>query len=72
MVGGDVEEHGNVGVEIIHVFKLEARKLDYIHVVVLASHLQGQTAAHVAGQAHVDAGVLEYVIGEQCGGGLAV
>ena len=33
MVGRDVHNHGDVGLELIHVVELEAAQLDYIHIV---------------------------------------
>ena len=40
--------------------------------MVLGSHLQRQAAAHVAGQAHVEARLLEDMVGELGGSGLTV
>ena len=40
--------------------------------MLLACHLKGHAAAHVACEAHVDACVFEYVVSEECGGGLSV
>ena len=48
MIGSDVEDHGDIGMEIIHVFKLKARKLYHIYVVVLPRHLKGEAPAYVA------------------------
>ena len=72
MIGRDVEQHGHIGLELIHVVQLETAQLDDIHIVMLGSHLQGQAATHVSGQAHVQAGLLEDMIGQLGGRGLAV
>ena len=72
MVGGDVEHHGDIGAEVIHIVELKRTQLDDIHLVGLAAHLVGQRAADVAGQAAVDAGAAQYVVDEAGGGGLAV
>ncbi len=72
VVGRDVHYHGYVGMEAVHVFELEGAKLDYIDVMLVVGYLQCEALSHVARQAHVDAGVLEYMVGEQGSGGLAV
>ena len=39
MVGCDVEQHGNMCLKAIHVFKLEAAQLDNIPIVCTLCHL---------------------------------
>ena len=53
VVGRDVEQHGDIGLEVVHVVELETAQLDDVVVVVAGSHLQGQTLAHVTGQAYL-------------------
>ena len=65
-------DDGYAGLEVIHVLKLKARKFDHIDVVVLAGHLQGHALADVAGESDVEPGSLEYMVGQQGSGGLAV
>ena len=72
VVGRDVHYHGHVGLEVVHVLQLERAEFDYVHVVVLAGHLQRQALAYVAGQSDVHARLTQNVIGEQGSGGLAV
>ncbi len=72
MVGRNIQNHCNVGLEVVHVVELERAKFNHVHIVVFARHLQGQTLAHVSGQAHIEACVAEYVVCEQSGGGFTV
>ena len=72
MVGRDVEYHGYVGLEVVHVVELEAAQLHHVDVVRVACHLISQADAHVSGQGGVDACLGEDVVGEHGGGGLAV
>ena len=69
MVGGDVKHHSHIGLEVIHVFKLETAQLDYIHIVMLKCHLPSKALAYIAGQTDIHTRVFQDVIGEQgCGG----
>ena len=72
VVGGDVENHGHVGAETVHVFKLETRELDDVDVVGIAGHLQSKAFANVSGEPDVYAGVLKNMVCEKSGGGFAV
>ena len=72
MVGGDIEHHGYVSLELIHVFKLKTAQLNHIHVVMVTSHLKGETLADITGKSHVDTGILKNMVSEQCGSGLTV
>ena len=72
MVGSDVEQHGDVGFEVIHVVELETAQLNHIDIVVGCRHLICEACPHVSSQAHVQAGVLEDVVGKHCGCCLAV
>ena len=57
MVGSDVEYHGYIGPELVHVLQLEARQFYHIYVVLVAGHLQREALPHVPGETHVDTGV---------------
>ena len=72
MVGSDVEHHGDVGLEVVHVFELERAQLDDIDVVVLARNLQGEATAYVAGESDIYTGLTQYVVCQQCCSGLSV
>ena len=72
MVGRDVEEHGYVGAEAVHVVELEGGELDDVAGMGCLGHLQGQAVANVAGQAHVGSCLAQYVVDERGGGGFAV
>ena len=48
MVGSDVHQYGNVGLEVIHVVELEAAELYHIVVVVILCHLQRKALAYIA------------------------
>ena len=39
VVGRDVEQHGDISLEFIHVVELETAQLNDIHVMVLGRHL---------------------------------
>ena len=72
VVGRDIEYHGYVGLEVIHIVKLEARQLYDVYGVRVKGHLQGQAFANVACQAYVESGTAQDMVGEQGSGGLAV
>ena len=72
MVRSDVGQYGYVCLEGVHSVQLEAAELDHVVVKVLGSHLVGVALADVAGQAHVQPRVLEHIVYQRCGGGLAV
>ena len=65
MVGRDVQQDGNVGVEVVHVVELERAKLYDVVFVRILSHLQRKRASDVARQAHVVACRLEDMIDER-------
>ena len=64
MVGGDVEQHGNIGAEVVHVVELERREFDDVVFMWVFSHLQSQRTSDVSGQSHVVACLAEDVIDE--------
>ena len=72
VVGGDVEQHGYVGFEVIHVVELETAEFHYVDIVRLACYLVCQRISYVAGQPGVDSGVGQYVVCQHGGGGFAV
>ena len=72
MVGRDVEQHGDVGAEVVHVIQLERRELDDVVFVRFLGHLQGQRVANVTSQTGIVACGLEDVVDEARRGGLSV
>ena len=72
MVGSDVEQDGDVGMEVVHVVELERAKLDDIVFVWILSHLQCERASDVACKSCVIACCLEDVVDERRGCGLAI
>ena len=72
VVGRDVQQYGNVGAEVVHVVKLEGRKLYHVPVLVVLRHLQGETSSDVSCQPHVEAGFFHDVVDERRRRGLAV
>ena len=72
MVGGDVEQHGHVGAEVVHVVELEAAQFHDVDVVRPACHLHGERAAYVAGKGCVESCEAQDVACEHGSGGLAV
>ena len=72
MVGGDVQQNGNVGAEVVHIVQLKRTQLDDVVFVRILGHLQGQRVAYVAGQSGIVACIAEDVVDEAGGGGLAV
>ena len=72
VVGGDVEQDGDVGLETVHVVELERAELDDVDLVGLLCHLEGERVADVASQTSVYARLLEDVVYERGGSGLSV
>ena len=72
MVGGDIEQHCHIRLELVHIVELETAQFNHIHIVVLGSHLQREAVAHVASQSHIQPCFPQNVIGEHGGSGLAV
>ena len=64
VVGGDVEQHGHPGAEVVGVVELEAAQLHHVVVGRILNNLLGQGVAHVAGQAHVQPRRLQQVVGK--------
>ena len=72
VVRGDVGDDGDVRLEIIHVVQLEAADFQDIVIEMLGRDLIGVGLADVAAEAHVQAGVLQQVVDQGRGRGLAV
>ena len=72
MVGRDVQEHGDVGAEVIHVVQLEGGKFDDVVLVRCFCHLQCEAVADVSGESDVHPRFPADVIDERSGGGFAV
>ena len=72
VVGRDVHQHGDVGLEVIHVVQLETAQLNHVVIMLLLSHLQRQTVANITGQTHIVTRILQDVVDERRGGGLTV
>ena len=72
VVGGDVEQDGDVGTEVVHVVKLERAEFDDVVFVWVFCHLKGKRVADVTRQTSVVTCLLEDVVDERRGGGLAV
>ena len=53
VVGRDVHQHGDVGLEVIHVVALETAQFDHVARVRILGHLQGEAAPDVARQTNV-------------------
>ena len=64
MVGGDVQQNGDVGAEVIHVVQLERAQLNHIIGMRVFCHLQGKAVADVACQTYIIACILEDVVDE--------
>ena len=72
MVRRNVQQHGNIGTEVIHIVQLERRELDDVVFMGFFCHLQSQRVADVASQSCVIASSLEYMIDEARCGGLSI
>ena len=76
VVGSDVEQHGNVGTEVVHIVELERGDFQYIPIAVAFffdfSYLKCERTTDVSGQSYVESGRLEDVEDERCCGGFAV
>ena len=72
VVGRDVHQHGDVGLEAVHVIELETAQLDHVARVRLLGHLQGEAAPDVARQANVHTGLAQDVVRQRRGRRLAI
>ena len=72
VVGGDVQQDGDVGLKLVHVVQLERAQLDDVVLMRVLGHLQCQTAPYVASQSGIVASRLEDVVNQRRGGGFAV
>ena len=61
MVGSDVEQDGNVCLELIHVVQLKTAQLNHIIIMLFTGHLKGKTSTDIAGQSNIQTGILEYL-----------
>lgn len=66
MVGGNVQQHSDVGPEVVHIVELERTQFDNVVLMRVLSHLQGQTLSYVSGETGIVAGTLEDVVYETC------
>ena len=64
MVWSNVHQHGDIGMELIHVVELEAAEFNDIIVIVTFSHLISQTLSDISCQSHIQACFLEDVINQ--------
>ena len=64
VVWSDVHQHGDIGMEFIHVVELEAAEFDDIIVIVTFSYLISQALSDIACQSHIQACLLEDVINQ--------
>ena len=66
VVGGDVEQHGDIRAKIVHVVELEGGDFEYkpvgIALFVVLCHAQGHGAADVTGEFHVIARFAQDVV----------
>ena len=72
MVGGDIEQDGDVGAEVVHIVQLEGGKLHYVPLVWRLGHLQRLAVPDVAGQAYIESGFLQDVVNERGRSRLAI
>ena len=72
MVGGDVQQDGNVGPEVVHIVELKTAQLYDVILMWVFGHLQSQASAYVSGQSGIISGLLEDVVYQAGGGGLAI
>ena len=72
MVGGYVRDNRDVRSEVITVVQLETADFQDVIIELLSCHLQGVALAYVAAEADVQARLLEQVVDERGGSGLAV
>ena len=61
MVRCDIQQDGDVGLEIIHVIELEGTQFDDIVVMILVRHLECQRIADISRQTHVQPCLFEDV-----------
>ena len=62
MVGRDVEQHGNVSPETVHIIQLERAELNHIIIMLVCGYLQGKTFTYVTSQSHIQTCTFENVV----------
>ena len=72
MVGGDVQQNGDVCVEVVHVVELERAKLYDVVLVWVFGHLQRKASPYVSCQSGIVASLLEDVVYQRRGSSLSV
>ena len=64
MVWSNIHQHGDIGMELIHVVELEAAEFNDVIVIVTFSYLISQTLPNIACQSHIQTCFLENVINQ--------
>ena len=72
MIGRNIQQHGNIGFETIHVVELETTQFDHIIIIMFGRYLQGEALSHIPGQTYVEAGFFQYMIRKKRRGSLPV
>ena len=72
MVGCNVHDDRDVGLEVIHVVQLETGQFDDVVVKVLRGHLVGQRLTHISCQTYIETSLLQDMVSHHGGGGLAI
>ena len=62
MVGSDIHQDGDVGLEIVHIVELERRQLNHIIVAFLLGHLQRQAVTYIACQTYIQSRTHQHVV----------
>ncbi len=72
VVGSNIQENGDIGLEINHTVELEAAQFEHIIVVILRSHHHRKAFSHISGQAGIQSRFSQHVVDQACGGCFAV
>ena len=72
VVGRDIEQNGNIRLEIVAVIQLERGELNHVVVMILLCHLQRQRIADIACQTDIQSSAAKHIKEQRCGGRLAI
>ena len=72
MIGSDIEEYSDIGMEVIHVIQLETTQLYDVVIMRIFGHLKGQTPTDIACQSDIISRRFEDMKDERSGRGFAI
>ena len=72
MVRSDIHQYGDVGMELIHIVKLETAEFDDVIVIIVFSYLEGKTLSDVSCQSYIQSGFFKDVINQGGSGSFSI